>query len=382
MRRAAIATILVMGCGSEPSSVPADASVDSEVDAAGRDAGIDSDAGDLDAAVDGGGVDAAFDAASPVDAGADADPPLPDAGPIDTQPGTLQRVQSFGSNPGNLGMWEYVPRDMPASAPLVLVLHGCSQTVADYTRVGWNELADIAKFHVVYAEQSSSNNGSRCFNWFENGDTTRGGGELASMVQMIDAARAAHGVEAGRVFVSGLSSGGAMAAALLAAYPDVFAAGAIMSGLPYRCATSLGEAFSCQNGNVSKSAQAWGDLVRAAGGAHAAGGWPRVSLWQGSDDFTVRPVNASNLVAQWRNVHALDAAPEVVSDTARGLTQTRHRDGQGRVRVELWSIDDMGHGVALEPGLAAANGCGSSGSYRLSAGVCSTYYAAEFFGIL
>src|SRR5688572_17806298 len=86
----------------------------------------------------------------------------------------LQAVPSFGSNPGNLRMFEHVPANIPPGAPLVVALHGCTQSADAYTAAGWNELADLWKFYVVYAEQQTSNNQQRCFTWFENGDINRG----------------------------------------------------------------------------------------------------------------------------------------------------------------------------------------------------------------
>jgi poly(hydroxyalkanoate) depolymerase family esterase len=288
----------------------------------------------------------------------------------------ITTVASFGSNPGNLAMYEYVPANMPAKAPLVLALHGCTQSATDYVNAGWNQLADSWKFYVVYAETNTSNNQNKCFNWFDQGDIARGKGEALSIKQMIDNMASRHDIDTSRVYVTGLSAGGAMTSVMLAAYPDMFSAGAVMSGLPYACASSTSEAYSCMSG-VSKTPSAWGDLVRAAYPVKAANA-PRVSIWQGDADYTVRPQNQDELVKQWTNVSGVDQTADATT-TVDGATHVEYKDGQGQTRVETYRIPKMGHGTALKPGFNLANGCGTAGAYLLDAGICSTYYAGKFF---
>jgi len=156
---------------------------------------------------------------------------------------TLTQVTSFGSNPGSLLMYTYVPSGVPQNAPVVLALHGCTETADDYEAAGWDSLADTYKFYVVYPQQQSSNNIETCFNWFGNtsgstADITRGQGEAASIAQMVDYMKSTYSVDPKRVFVTGFSAGAAYAVALLALYPDVFAAGASFSGIPFGCANS------------------------------------------------------------------------------------------------------------------------------------------------
>lgn len=163
--------------------------------------------------------------------------------------GGLQQVTGFGSNPGNLQMYEYTPAGLPANAPLVVALHGCAQTAdAYYTNSGWPELADRWGFDVVFPQTTAANNALSCFSWFDPAKDTRGRGEAASIVQMVEHAKLSRGSDTGRVYVTGLSAGGGMTADLLAAYPDVFAGGSVASGLPAQCATSQAAASGCQTG--------------------------------------------------------------------------------------------------------------------------------------
>jgi poly(hydroxyalkanoate) depolymerase family esterase len=295
-----------------------------------------------------------------------------------SQTGALTAVSTFGTNPGALNMYEYVPANVPANAPLVVALHGCTQSASDYVNAGWNELADIWGFYVVYAEQTTANNQNKCFDWYQAGDIARGGGEALSIKQMVDDMKSRHSIDASRVFVTGLSAGAAMTSVMLATYPDVFAAGAIMSGLPYDCATSVSDAYSAMEGNVTKTPTQWGDLVRAA--SSWKGPFPRVSIWQGSSDYTVYPANATELVKQWTNVDGIDQTADATG-TVDGANHTEYRDGQNRTLVETYIIPNMGHGTAVNPGYKPANGCGQAGAFILSESICSTYYAGVFFGL-
>ncbi|MCI0672021.1 MAG: PHB depolymerase family esterase, partial [Myxococcaceae bacterium] len=128
----------------------------------------------------------------------------------------LTQVTGFGSNPGNLLMYTHVPTGMPANAPLVVVLHGCTQMASAMESSGWTAAANHYKFYLVYPQQQSANNSSSCFNWFEPGDIARGQGEALSIKQMVDHMKATYSVDASRVSVTGFSAGAAMSAVMLA----------------------------------------------------------------------------------------------------------------------------------------------------------------------
>jgi poly(hydroxyalkanoate) depolymerase family esterase len=295
------------------------------------------------------------------------------------QASELTSLRAFGSNPGNLLAYKHVPAGVGARPPLVVVLHGCTQTAADYTAAGWNELADRWGFVVLYPEQQTGNNRNRCFNWFEAGDIARGQGEALSIRQMVDAMRAAHDVDPARVYVTGLSAGGAMTSVMLAAYPDVFAAGAVMAGLPYRCATSVGEAFMCMNPGVDRAPADHAARVRGEL-RDFAGPYPRVSIWAGTRDTTVSPSNVTEIAQQWTALHGLDDRADATG-TVEGAAHAEHRRADGATAVETWLVPNMTHGTAIRPGDERAAGCGRPGAYVLSAGICSTYHAARFFGL-
>ena len=287
-------------------------------------------------------------------------------------------VTGFGSNPGNLRMFKYVPNGLPANAPLVVALHGCSQSAASYdAETGWQLFAARWQFALLLPQQQSANNASGCFNWFESVDTTRGQGETLSIKQMVDRMIADHGIAASRVYVTGLSAGGAMTSTLLAAYPDVFAGGAIIAGLPHRCATSQSAAFSCMNPGSNLTPAQWGDKVRAS--STWTGPWPVVSIWHGDGDFVVRPMNLTESLEQWTNVHGIDQTPEV-SDTVGGFPHKVYKTASGQTRVETYTITGMGHGTPVDPGTGETQ-CGTAGAYILDVNLCSSYYIGRFFGL-
>jgi poly(hydroxyalkanoate) depolymerase family esterase len=289
----------------------------------------------------------------------------------------VEPVPSFGSNPGNLKMYRYVPANLPAGRPVVVALHGCTQNATGYgTGAGWTQLADRLKFTVVLPEQQSGNNYNKCFNWFERGDTTRGQGEAESIAQMVRKTITDTGANPARVHVTGLSAGGAMTAVMLATYPEMFAGGGVVAGIAYRCAVTMADAFSCMNPGKNQTPTALGDAVRAA--SSHTGPWPTVSIWQGSADYTVRPSNATELVEQWTNVHGIPATP-TSTDTVAGYPHATYA-ANGRTVVESYTITGMGHGQPLDPGTGTTQ-CGTAGAYLLDVNICAAWHMGSAWNL-
>ncbi|CAN5408528.1 PHB depolymerase family esterase [soil metagenome] len=299
---------------------------------------------------------------------------------IGSRPGSerLTELVRFGGNPGALRALAYVPDNLPKHAPLVVVLHGCTQTAAEYDLgSGWSALADKSGFALLFPEQARGNNFNLCFNWFEPGDTRRGKGEAASIRQMIEAMIIAHGLDRRRVFVTGLSAGGAMASVMLASYPEVFAGGAVIAGLPFGVAASVPEAFDAMRGHGGPSEAALATAIRKA--SPHKGPWPSVSVWHGSADHTVSPSNGEAVLAQWRGVHGLEPDPSH-TETRAGHTRRTWRDAKGRALLEHNLVAGMGHGVPLKPDGSA--GGGVSGAYMLDVGLASTRAIAAGWGLI
>ncbi|MGH8809037.1 MAG: extracellular catalytic domain type 1 short-chain-length polyhydroxyalkanoate depolymerase, partial [Noviherbaspirillum sp.] len=157
---------------------------------------------------------------------------------------TPTQVTGFGQNPGNLAMFKYVPANLPANRPLVVALHGCSQAANAYDdETGWVKFADKHGFALLLPQ--AQENVFKCFRWFEAGHIERDQGEALSIRQMIEKMKADHQIDPQRIFITGLSAGGGMTAVMMAAYPEVFAGGAVIAGIPYKCATTGNDATKC-----------------------------------------------------------------------------------------------------------------------------------------
>ena len=316
--------------------------------------------------------------------------------------GSLESVVGFGANPAQLKMFIYVPAGMPASPrPLVVALHGCSQTAAAYQIAGWNEMAELWKFYVLYPEQNSAvNNSLGCFNWGASWDgapstmvsaaplhledLSRGHAENQSIIEMVDHMKSSFAIDANRVYASGVSAGGGFTAVLLATWPDVFAGGAIIAGVPYGC-TIVDNATSehgkaCvkshpEGDELNRTAQEWGDLVRGAYPGYP-GPYPKVSIWHGSADWVVSPGLVTELVEQWTNVHGIDMDADATGQ-AGPAEHVEYRDGSGQTLVESYVINGMGHGQPVDP----TRTCGSAGMFFNDVGICAASVAGELFGL-
>jgi poly(hydroxyalkanoate) depolymerase family esterase len=382
---------------------------------------------------------------------------------------TTVEVTGFGSNPGELRMFKHIPDQLPASAPLVVVMHGCTQNARTFAdESGWTQIAGKAHAALVMPEQVEANNRNKCFNWFVPDDNRRDQGEALSIKQMVDKMQADHNIDPKRIFVTGLSAGGAMTSVMLATYPDMFAGGGIVAGLPYGCANSLPDALTCMstghpaggspmigltntllsgltpagaagtgtsgastagpsggaaNGLSGSSAaagaggpmgaspmgappagaavnvplppgicllfpllcpangkftpQQLGDFVRRA--SNHTGPFPRVSIWHGSADTTVSPVNATEEMRQWTNVHGVQPSPSA-QDSVKGYPHAVYKDSSGEAVVETYSITGMPHGQPIDPGSGADN-CGTADQFVLDANICASFFIARFWGV-
>ncbi|HTV34589.1 MAG TPA: PHB depolymerase family esterase [Methylocella sp.] len=290
----------------------------------------------------------------------------------------MEMQAAFGANPGNLAMYSCVPEGLAQSSALVVALHGCQQTARDYDMVtGWSELGRQHGFAVLFPEQRCDNNPQNCFNWFIERHISGDKGEIASIRDMIEKMVREHALDRRRIFVTGLSAGGAMACALLAACPDLFAAGSIIAGLPYGAALGPIDAIKTMAFGPALSSRELGDLVRRASPGQKK--WPRVSIWHGNQDDVVSPANASALVQQWLDIHEIDAT-DAVLDEIDGQPRRSWRDASGMIVVEHYAISGMAHGLPVD---------GRLGGWldRLlpfihDAGISSTLRIAKSWGLL
>ena len=246
--------------------------------------------------------------------------------------------------------------------PMVVMLHGCTQDPDDFaagTRM--NQLAEREGWFVLYPAQAQRSNVSRCWNWFSPADQRRGGGEPALLAAMTREAVARSPVDPDRVYIAGLSAGGAMAAIMGREYPDLYAAVGIHSGLPQGAASDVASAFA-----TMKS----GDRKRPGSGPARA--VPSI-VFHGDRDGTVHPAHGRHVIDDALATSAVDAAPTVSEETGadgRRVTRSVYRDANGRSRAELWELHGAGH---------AWSGGSATGSYADPAGPDASAQMLRFF---
>ena len=247
--------------------------------------------------------------------------------------------------------------DPAVPAPMVVMLHGCTQDPSTFAAAtAMNDTADRHGFVVVYPGQPRGRNAQGCWNWFAPEHQQRGAGEpklIAGIAHALLAQESTQRVDSRRIFVAGLSSGGAMALILAACYPDLFAAVAVHSGLPYRAADNVAAAYAAM-GQATSTRAANGHAIHAAMGQHAR---PIRSLViHGRADRTVAPQNSRHILAQVMHANHLaapatephDPAKPTASQRARiagGLAYTHERwiDAHGTLMHESIDVDGLGH---------------------------------------
>lgn len=298
----------------------------------------------------------------------------------------LVRVSEFGSNPGNLHMYVYEPGSLTRDsvAPLVVVLHGCLQnarTVAQQT--DWNKLADKYAFRVLYPQQRIWNNPGKCFCWYSQNDTEKDMGEIFSVKQMVDYIQRNYQTDSSKVYVTGLSAGAAMGVALMAVYPNLFEAGAVFAGGPYKAATNIWTGMIAMYGWRIKKPEVWGDYVRVQNSGYK-GAYPRMIIYHGKADVVVNRRNATELVKQWTNLHHASTNPTQVIDRyagCRSIQRRVHTDSKGNEAVVYYRIKAMGHALPVDPGKCETKG-GRLKPFSADKNFFSTYWVAVDFGLI
>lgn len=283
---------------------------------------------------------------------ASAEPAMPD--------GARYTTHRYDGPGGQRDYKLYVPSTVTGDRerhPLVVMLHGCTQSPDDFARgTRMNELAEEFGLIVVYPAQSKAANIQKCWNWFETKDQQRGTGEPGLIAGITHELISSYAVDPKRVFVAGLSAGGAAAAIMGQRYPDLFAAVGVHSGLACGAARDMGSAFAAMRGGSPVLA---GDRIV-----------PTI-VFHGDGDTTVAPVNGDRVLEQARaGTVSTPFETRGVSEGGVSYTRTVQREADGRERLESWRIHGAGH---------AWSGGSASGSYTLPGGPDASREMIRFF---
>ncbi|HEY6187866.1 MAG TPA: PHB depolymerase family esterase [Pyrinomonadaceae bacterium] len=285
------------------------------------------------------------------------------ASPLSAQAGRWETGSASDSSGSSRAYKLWVPSGYNNSkpVPLVLMLHGCTQTPADFAAgTQMNALADKHNFMVVYPAQPAEANPVKCWNWFQPEHQQRGAGEPALLAAVVSRVRATYKVDDRRIYVVGISAGGAMAVIMGVAYPDIFSAVGVSAALQYKAASNVGEALAAQSAGSRQDPNAQGTLAyRAMHDIKPAPRKRRIPLivFQGSLDVAVAPANAAQIITQWAQMNDYlddDADNNTVDDKAESTTpgavpnghsyeRSVYKDKSGRVLLEKWMVEGMRH---------------------------------------
>lgn len=260
--------------------------------------------------------------------------------PLEIPDGAQYLNRSYACEAGRRSYKLYVPSGHHAGGrrPLVLMLHGGTQDADDFaTGTRMNDLAEEHGFLVAYPNQCKSANPSLCWNWFKPDDQVRGAGEPSIIAGITSEIIAEHDIDSRRVFVAGLSAGGAMAGVMAATYPEIYAAIGVHSGLPYRSATDVASAFAAMRGDPGLH----GKRKMRPATDHAL--HPRTIVFHGDADHIVHPSNATKIVEGHTTSGDRVEREQGRSAASRTYTRTVTRNGTGTAVVEHWLIHGSGH---------------------------------------
>ncbi|MFF5054683.1 PHB depolymerase family esterase [Micromonospora sp. NPDC000663] len=262
---------------------------------------------------------------------------------------TLTQVTGFGTNPTNLQMHLYVPDRVATRPAVLLALHYCTGSgPAFHSGTQYASLADRYGFIVIYPSVTRS---SKCWDVASPQALRRGGGsDPVGLMSMVDYVKQRYSADPARIFATGTSSGAMMTNVMLGDYPDVFSAGASFAGVPFACFATGGTSewnSECANGQLIKTAQQWGDLVRGAYPGYT-GQRPRMQIWHGTNDETLRYPNFGEQVKQWTNVHGLSQTPTYTDSPQSGYTRTRYGSSGPMAPVEAISMQGVTHNLPVD----------------------------------
>ena len=285
----------------------------------------------------------------------------------------FKSLNTFGDNPGELSASYFQPQMKKAPQAIVVLLHGCTQNAEKFAKdTGFIDLAQQYNFVLLLPQQNQTNNIKSCFNWFSVADNARDSGELLSIKNMLLTLQQQFSIK--NNYIAGFSAGGAMTAALLAHYPELFNGGAVVGGIPYPCADGLIKAIACMRNGPAQSIKELTEHVKKEQ-LNTIVKWPNLLVITGSQDKIVNPKNSHYLAKQWLDLKGLSKPSKHQKEN---ITTTQWRNNQQKLQVELIEIANMGHAFSVNPNLK--NG-GKEAKFINKSDISSAIASVNFWNI-
>jgi poly(hydroxyalkanoate) depolymerase family esterase len=282
--------------------------------------------------------------------------------------GSMIQIKDFGDNPGNLEMYLYLPKTFKAKS-VVILNHGCTQNGKDFFKTsGWAKVAKEKNLIVIAPTQKKENNDKLCFRWFEKEHYTKNSGEQKSIISMLEFVKKNFRTTE-KVFVNGISAGGATTSNLLGNYPELFTAGAVIAGVHYGCAKNLNTAGLCMFTPYYENSYFLASKIETKSKK-----WPRVMIIHGLKDETVFPLNASNSTRQWLGVRG-DFISYFDPSTVTKYDNRYERVFSDKVKTVVFY--ELDHAWPIDE----SSKCGTSAPYVKNAGYCGVKEISNFFNL-
>lgn len=287
----------------------------------------------------------------------------------------------FGSNPGNLKMYYYVPESVKGfkNVPLLVALHGCSQDADELAETtGWNKIADSGKFIILYPEQRRINNPSNCFNWFMEKDYSSDG-EIVSILEMIAKISNLYSIDENNISVYGMSAGAAMAVNLMVYNPCVFKTGCVLAGGPFAHPKNGMDGLAAMNKPKDLSPEEWKTYL-----VDTTSCVPKLIVAHGTKDPVVDFKNSIELIDQWCGWNSISTKPIALEQKFDGKTDIqRITFGNGsNPDIIFYKVEESGHVVLVNPGEGSLKRGGKTGVFARDINFHSTYFFAKDMGLI
>ena len=295
----------------------------------------------------------------------------------------LQEIKNFGSNPGNLRMFYFNPNpDNSIKKSIVIALHGCGQSAESFNKItDWTKLATEENFILIFPQQKTSNNTTKCFNWFQEKDYEINSGENQSVMEMLAYTQKNNTINDSKIYITGVSAGAAMSTAIAYTHPNIFSGICSYAGGPYGIAKNEMSAFRLMNGKIdSKEVIESFEKMSSKNELKI----PKLIIFHGKKDNIVDYSNSELLIKQWCATFQIDSSNTskknnyLSNNEITKIDYIEHETSQ----IVLYSIESLAHKYLVDPDNKTNSGGGKLNFYSKDLDFFATYYIALEFDLI